>query len=75
MTTDTSEKGLELLIVRSLTGLTNEQIQQTTLPSVSEVTGGYGGSGYLLERLEKVFSFTIVRVKSLPWNAKLTLPT
>jgi len=48
MMTDTSEKGLELLIVRSLTGLTSEQIQQKSLLSVSEVAGSYGGSGYLL---------------------------
>ena len=46
--TDTSEKGLELLIVRSLTGLTNEQILKSPGPGISEVASGYGGAGYLL---------------------------
>lgn len=48
MTTDTSEKGLELLIVRSLTGLSDEQILKKPLPGVAESPVGYGGSGYIL---------------------------
>ena len=48
MSTDTSEKGLELLIVRSLTGLTNEQVLTTLPPSVASGPAGYAGAGYLL---------------------------
>ncbi len=47
MSTDTSEKGLELLIVRSLTGLTDEQIRET-VQGVAETPIGYAGAGYLL---------------------------
>ncbi len=50
MSTDTSEKGLELLIVRFLTGLTDEQILKSPLPGVAEAPTGYGGAGYLLGR-------------------------
>lgn len=50
MSTDTSEKGLELLIVRFLTGLTDEQILKTPLPGVAESPTGYAGAGYLLGR-------------------------
>jgi type I restriction enzyme R subunit len=48
MITDTSEKGMELLIVRSLTGLTSEQILKSPVPIVSDGTEGYGGAGYIL---------------------------
>jgi type I restriction enzyme R subunit len=50
LSTDTSEKGLELLIVQFLTGLTNEQILKTPLPGVAEAPTGYAGAGYLLGR-------------------------
>lgn len=52
MATDTSEKGLELLIVRSLTGLTNEQILKPAAPGTHESVKGYGGEGYELGRPE-----------------------
>ncbi len=48
MTTDTSEKGLELLIVRSLTGLTDEQILKKTVSGAAEARVRYDGSGYIL---------------------------
>ena len=51
MTTDTSEKGLELLILRSLTGLTDGQILKPE--SITAEDGGtYGGAGYALGRSE-----------------------
>lgn len=52
MSTDTSEKGLELLIVRHLTGLTNEQILKPSSPGVAENPTGYMGAGYALGRTE-----------------------
>ena len=53
MSTDTSEKGLELLILRSLTGLTDEQILNTPgTVLTAEGGGGYGGAGYALGRSE-----------------------
>ena len=53
MSTDTSEKGLELLIVRSLTGLTDEQIlNKPGTVLTAEGGGGYGGAGYVLGRTE-----------------------
>ncbi len=48
MSTDTSEKGLELLIMRSLTGLTDEQILKKPGARVAEAPVGYGGAGYEL---------------------------
>lgn len=49
MSTDISEKGLELLIMRSLTGLTDEQILSFGQSSVAaESPTGYAGAGYLL---------------------------
>ncbi len=49
MSTDTSEKGLELLIMRSLTGLSNEQILSFGQSGgVAESPAGYAGAGYLL---------------------------
>jgi type I restriction enzyme R subunit len=48
MTTDTSEKGLELLIVRSLTGLTDEEILKPPIRGLAETPQGYAGAGYLL---------------------------
>lgn len=48
MSTDTSEKGLELLIIRSLTGLTDEQILKRSQGGVAESPTGYSGAGYLL---------------------------
>ncbi len=48
MSTDTSEKGLELLILRSLTGLTDEQILQKPALGVAESPVGYAGAGYEL---------------------------
>jgi hypothetical protein len=49
MSTDTSEKGLELLIVRSLTGLTDTQILQKPVSGIAvEAASGYSGAGYLL---------------------------
>lgn len=49
MSTDTTEKGLELLIARSLTGLSNEQILSVGQSGVvAESPAGYGGAGYLL---------------------------
>lgn len=48
MNTDTSEKGLELLIVRFCTGLTNEQILKSPAPAVGTPPSGYEGAGYLL---------------------------
>jgi len=48
MTTDTSEKGLELLILRSLIGLTDEQILKKPMSGVAESPVGYGGTGYTL---------------------------
>lgn len=50
MSTDTSEKGLELLIVRALTGLGDEQILAKRAPGVAEAPSGYGGAGYKLGR-------------------------
>ncbi|MBN8691238.1 MAG: type I restriction endonuclease subunit R [Armatimonadetes bacterium] len=52
MSTDASEKGLELLIVRHLTGLTNEQILKPSSPGVAENPTGYMGVGYALGRSE-----------------------
>ncbi len=52
MTTDTSEKGLELLIMRSLTGLSNEQILSKSDSSSSELPYGYDSAGYTLGRSE-----------------------
>ena len=54
MSTDTSEKGLELLILRSLTGLTDAQILEKPGGSggVGEGAGGYGSAGYVLGRAE-----------------------
>ena len=46
--TDTSEKGLELLILHSLTGLTDEQILQNPAAGIAELPTGYAGAGYLL---------------------------
>ena len=51
-TTDTSEKGLELIIVKALTGLTDEQIVRAPVTGVIEVTSGFGGQGYLLGRTQ-----------------------
>lgn len=48
MSTDTSEKGLELLIVGALTGLSKDQILKKPLDGASEPMTAYGGSGYLL---------------------------
>lgn len=49
MSTDTSENGLELLIMRSLTGLSNEQILSFgQSDGVAESPTGYAGAGYLL---------------------------
>lgn len=48
MSTDTSEKGLELLIVGALTGLTKDQILKRPIDGASEPMTGYGGCGYLL---------------------------
>jgi type I restriction enzyme, R subunit len=51
MSTDTSEKGLELLIVRHLTGLTTEQILKPSSIGVAENPPGYNGAGgYVLGR-------------------------
>jgi len=50
MSTDTSEKGLELLIVRTLTGLTDEQILTLQLAGIAEIPAGYIGAGYILGR-------------------------
>ena len=53
MSTDTSEKGLELLILRTLTGLTEEQILSKPGADVAaEGAEGYGGAGYVLGRAE-----------------------
>jgi len=52
MSTDTSEKGLELLIVRALTGLTDAQILSAPGGGVAEAPVGYGGAGYVLGRSE-----------------------
>jgi type I restriction enzyme R subunit len=52
MTTDTSEKGLELLIVRSLTGFSDEQILKKPVAGVAEAPAAYGGAGYELGRSE-----------------------
>lgn len=52
MATDTSEKGLELLLVRSLTGLSSEQILKSATPGIHEIPKGYGGAGYELGRPE-----------------------
>ncbi len=49
-TTDTSEKGLELIIVKALTGLSDEQILHVPMAGVREATVGFGGQGYLLGR-------------------------
>ena len=49
-TTDTSEKGLELIIVKALTGLTDEQILRAPTQGVRESASGFGGQGYLLGR-------------------------
>lgn len=46
--TDTSEKGLELLIVRHLTGLTTEQIHKSAAPGAAENPSGYSGADYVL---------------------------
>src|SRR5579871_5757862 len=51
MSTDTSEKGLELLIVRALTGLSDEQILRKA-PGIAESPIGFGGAGYVLGRPE-----------------------
>jgi len=48
MSTDTSEKGLELLILRSLTGMNDEQILQKPALGVAESRVGYAGAGYEL---------------------------
>jgi len=48
MSTDTSEKGLELLILRALTGLSDEQILQKPALGVAESPTGYAGAGYEL---------------------------
>ncbi len=48
MSTDTSEQGLELLILRSLTGLTDEQIMEASGEEVVERPSGYGGAGYVI---------------------------
>ncbi len=50
MSTDTSEKGLELLILRSLTGLTDEQILTKRSTGVAESPVGYAGAGYEIGR-------------------------
>ncbi len=52
MSTDTSEKGLELLIVRHLTGLTSEQILKPSSSGIAENPSGYLGAGYTLGRAE-----------------------
>ena len=53
MSTDTSEKGLELLILRALTGLTDEQILAKAGDRAgAKGPGGYGGTGYVLGRSE-----------------------
>jgi len=52
MSTDTSEKGLELLIARALTGLTDAQILSAPVGGVAEAPVGYGGAGYVLGRSE-----------------------
>ena len=53
MSTDTSEKGLELMILRSLTGLSEEQIlTKAANGGVGEGAEGYGGAGYVLGRAE-----------------------
>ena len=44
MSTDTSEKGLELLIVRALTGLTGDEILKPAPPGVREALGAYKGT-------------------------------
>ena len=49
MTTDTSEKGLELLILRALTGMTDGQILKPE-GITAEDGGKYGGVGYALGR-------------------------
>lgn len=49
MSTDTSEKGLELLIMRAMTGLSNEQLLTAGAQGVvCEPLAGYAGAGYLL---------------------------
>ena len=51
MTTDTSEKGLELLILRALTGMNDGQILK--LEAITAEDGGsYLGAGYVLGRSE-----------------------
>lgn len=52
MTTDVTEKGLELLIVRHLTSLSTEQILNASSAAVSENPTGFGGAGYVLGRSE-----------------------
>ena len=52
MSTDTSEKGLELLIVGHLTGLSKEQILKPPAEGTAESVKGYGGAGYVLGRSE-----------------------
>jgi type I restriction enzyme R subunit len=52
VSTDTSEKGLELLIVRHLTGLTSEQILKPSSSGIAENPSGYLGAGYTLGRAE-----------------------
>lgn len=50
MTSDTTEKGLELIILQALTGLSKEQILQPKQGDVKESSPGFGGQGYLLGR-------------------------
>jgi len=46
--TDTSEKGLEVLILRHMTGLTSEQILTPSQPGIAEVRSAYGEPHYYL---------------------------
>ncbi|MDR3688041.1 MAG: type I restriction endonuclease subunit R [Fimbriimonas sp.] len=65
MSTDTSEKGLELLIVGHLTGLSNEQILKLPVEGTAESIKGYGGAGYVLGRsqdYERDYAVDLVRL-------------
>ena len=47
-TSDTSEKGLELILVRALTGLSPDQVLAPNAAAVAESPAPYGGAGYVL---------------------------
>jgi hypothetical protein len=50
VSTDTSKKGLVLIILQALTGLSKEQILQPKPGDEKESGNGFGGRGYLLGR-------------------------